>query len=88
MCFYILNKLYRFLNEVSIEHDLMNISQSELHEHDHAYFREKTDHKTHPKFKYYTEPQRVLSNIFHDRVVTENRWFYEAFYPEVLNCER
>ena len=85
---YILDKLYKFLNEKSFDHNLMNIAQSELVEHDHAYFRERTDHKTLPEFRYYTEPNRELPDTFHKRVVDENKWFYEAFYPEVLNNER
>jgi sulfotransferase len=85
---YILKKLYNFLVEDYFDHDLMNINQSELFEHDHAYFREKTDHETLPKFRFYSEPKRILSNEFHQRVVKENIWFYESFYPEVLNNER
>ena len=85
---YMLSKIYSFLNELYYDHNLKNIEQSTLFEHDHAYFREKTDHKTHPQFRYYSDPERKLSKIFHDRVVNENRWFYESFYPEVLNNER
>lgn len=82
--FYILNKLYNFLELPYFEHDLNNIQQSELFEHDHAYFREKTDHVTKPKFITYTEPKRNLPKEFHDRVIKENMWFYESFYPETL----
>jgi sulfotransferase len=85
---YMLKKLYNFLVEDYFDHDLMDINQSELFEHDHAYFREKTDHETLPKFRFYSEPKRILSNEFHERVVKENIWFYESFYPEVLNNER
>lgn len=85
---YILNKLYTFLNEEHFEHDLNNIRQSELFEHDHAYFREKTDHETLPQFRYYSESKRVLSEEFHQRVVKENLWFYNSFYPEVLSNEK
>jgi len=81
---YILKKLYRFIEEDYYEHDLDNISQSTLFEHDHAYFRERTDHITKPKFMFYTEPVRTLNNSFHERVLKEYRWFYESFYPEVL----
>lgn len=81
---YMLKKLYNFIEEDWFEHDLNNISQSALFEHDHAYFRERTDHVTKPKFEYYKEPNRTLSESFHESVVKKNRWFYESFYPEVL----
>lgn len=81
---YILNKLYNFLGIEPIIHDLNTIEQSELFEHDHAYFRERTDHITKTKFMYYSEPIRTLPEEFHNRVLKENRWFYEAFYPEEL----
>jgi sulfotransferase len=82
---YILKKVYNFLGEECYNHDLENIKQSELYEHDHAYFREKTDHVVQTRFQLYKEPVRSLSNEFHDRVIKENLWFYNAFYPEVLN---
>jgi sulfotransferase len=78
----ILKKLYTFLGEEWFEHDLNNISQSELYEHDNAYFRERTDHVTNPKFQYYKEPQRLLSTNFHANVMNEYAWFYEGFYPD------
>lgn len=82
---YMLRKIYNFLGEAYYNHDLNNIDQSVLFEHDHAYFRERTDHETLPKFRYYSEPVRLLSKDFHQRVVREHKWFYEAFYPEALN---
>jgi len=54
-------------------------------EHDHAYFRERTDHVTKSSFISYQQPKRTLSNEFHNRVINENQWFYNAFYPEVLS---
>ena len=80
----ILNKLYNFLGEPYFEHNLQNIKQSELFEHDHAYFREKTDHVTHSTFQYYKEPERKLLPSIHERIVKEYRWFYEGFYPDEL----
>jgi len=47
---YMLHKLYKFLDEPYFEHNLENIDQSLLFEHDHAYFRERTDHITESKF--------------------------------------
>jgi sulfotransferase len=78
-----LKQLYNFIGQEYYEHDLNNISQSELIEHDNAYFRERTDHTTHPKFQYYTEPNRSLSTTFHGNVLNEFKWFYEGFYPNV-----
>lgn len=80
---YMLDKIYNFLQEQKFVHDLNHINQSELVEHDHAYFRERTEHETLPKFRLYQEPVRTLSAEFHQRIVKEFNWFYEAFYPEV-----
>lgn len=81
---YMLNRIYDFLELPHYEHDLEHISQSEMFEHDNAYFRERTDHRTHPKLVPWSEPQRNLSPDFHRKVIESNRWFYQHFYPEVL----
>jgi sulfotransferase len=79
---YILKKLYNFLNQSYFEHDLKNISQSELFEHDHAYFREKTDHLVKKEFSYYHPVSRTLSESLQKRIVEEHQWFYKGFYPD------
>lgn len=81
----ILNDLCVFLDILPISHDLSNISQSELFEHDNVYFKQRSIHTTLSQFKYYTQPKRSLPDRFHQRVVEENRWYYEELYPEVLN---
>lgn len=80
-----LRKLYNFLELQWFDHDLNNIEQSELFEHDHSYFRERTDHVVQKKFRLFEEPKRSLSNVFQERTIKEHKWFYDAFYPEVLN---
>jgi len=81
---YILNKLYRHINENGYDHDLNNIQQSTLFEHDHAYFRERTDHVVKPKLEYRDKPNRVLSERFHKEILKNYSWFYEGFYPDEL----
>lgn len=82
---YILKKIYWFLNLNNYEHDLNNIKQNELFEHDNAYFRERTSHKVKPVFQTYKEPIRTLDRSFQEKIVKNNEWFYKSFYPEVLN---
>lgn len=82
-----LKKIYTFLGEEYYHHNLDVIEQSDLFEHDHAYFRERTEHVTETRFRLYSDPIRTLPDEFHKRVVKENIWFYEAFYPEVLKNE-
>jgi len=77
-----LHNIYSFLDMSYYEHDLNNISLSELFEHDNAYFRERTDHHTQPKLASWKPPVRLLSKDFHDKIVNNHRWFYEGFYPE------
>jgi sulfotransferase len=76
-----LNRIYNFLDINHFKHDLNNIEQSYMFEHDNAYFMERTEHKTHKKFLINHNPKRMLSQSFHDKIVNENRWFYDAFYP-------
>ncbi len=71
---YMLTKLYNFLNVDYYEHNLDRIEQAELFEHDHAYFRERTDHETLTSFRIYSEPKRTLSNEFHNRVIKQNNF--------------
>lgn len=77
----ILTDIYRFLELPLFEHDLYNIEQSRLYEHDHAYFREKTSHVVQSKMIEWQEPKRNLSTNFHEKVMNEHRWFYDGFYP-------
>jgi hypothetical protein len=81
---YMLQRIYSFLGLESYKHNLSNISQSAMFEHDNAYFREKTDHHTKPSLIPWKEPIRVLSDKFHQQVIKDNSWFYRSFYPEVL----
>lgn len=78
-------KLYNFLDEEYFQHDLNKIEQSQMFEHDHAYFRERTDHKTLPAFRYFEPPVRTLPESLHNRILKEYRWFYEGFYPDALS---
>ena len=79
-----LQNIYAFLGLSYYEHDLNHIEQSDLFEHDHAYFRERTDHHTQPQLMPWKEPTRSLSEGFHNKVITNHKWFYEGFYPDVL----
>jgi len=77
----VLDGIYKFFNLPRFNHDLYNIEQSALYEHDHAYFREKTSHVVKREMNRYTDPVRNLSDNFHDKVLNEHRWFYDGFYP-------
>jgi hypothetical protein len=79
-----LKLVHQFLDEQWYDYDLNNISQSGLFEHDHAYFRERTDHKTNPAFQYYKPPVRNLPDYFHAKILKEYDWFYKGFYPHEL----
>lgn len=83
-----LKQIYSFLNLDYFNHDLNDINQSELYEHDNAYFRERTSHKVKSSFMNWKEPRRILSENFHNNIVNRFTWYYEGFYPEVLNNER
>ena len=76
-----LDGIYKFLGLDRYNHDLNNIEQSALYEHDHAYFREKTSHVVKREMIKYNEPVRNLSDKFHSKVLNEHEWFYNGFYP-------
>jgi len=80
-----LDQVCSFLGIQSFDYDLYNIKQSELFEHDHAYFRERTSHKVHHTIIPWKEPNRVLSDSFHAKIIANHRWFYEGFYPNEIS---
>ena len=76
-----LDEVYSFLQLPLYQHDLNNIQQSNLFEHDHAYFREKTSHVVRRELT--DNPVvRNLSDNFHNRILSEHKWFYDGFYPD------
>lgn len=79
-----LNRVYDFLGEEKFAHDLNDIQQSELFEHDTVYFRERTSHKISPSILLKRKEPRVSHPDFHKMIVEQNALFYEMFYPEVL----
>lgn len=82
---FVLKDLYNFLNEDWFEHNLNDISQSELFEHDHAYFRERTDHKTISTFRQHQENRKHLSNNLEKMILENNKDFYKIFYPDAIS---
>lgn len=75
-----LSEMYQFLQLPLFDHDLNKIQQSDLFEHDNAYFREKTSHVVRRELT--NNPVvRNLSDSFHNKVLSEHKWFYDGFYP-------
>jgi hypothetical protein len=81
----IIKVIYKFLDLDYFNHNLNKIDQSFLFEHDHSYFREKVSHETYTEFREYSKPNRILDDNFHNKVIKENKWYFEYFYPEVLD---
>ena len=77
----VLKNVYDFLGVEWFQHDLNNIQQSTIFEHDNAYFREKTSHVVKPQLVNNSKSIRNLSQKFHNKVVSEHKWFYDGFYP-------
>ena len=78
---HVIGEMYKFLELPVFDHDLNNIQQSALYEHDNAYFREKTSHVVKPQLIGNNTPVRNLSRNFHSKVLNEHKWFYDGFYP-------
>jgi hypothetical protein len=79
-----LEDIYSFYGVQGFFHNLSNIKQSEMFEHDHAYFSEITCHKTEPVFKSWEDPVRALDPRLHESIINNNKWYYETFYKDVL----
>jgi len=82
-----LKQVENFLQIPAFNYDLNNIKQSELVEHDHSYFRERTSHTVQNSMIKWQEPKRLLSKDFHSNVINNHKWFYEGFYPGVIENE-
>ncbi len=79
-----INRVYSFLGEEKFQHDLNNIQQSSLYEHDTIYYRERTSHVVSPSILLKPKERRVSSDSYLNMIVERNIPYYEMFYPEVL----
>ena len=81
-----LKRIYNVLEHPYFEHELNNIQQSELFEHDHAYFRERTSHVIESSLIHKKIPERKYSKEMQERIIKEHIGFYQTFYPnKVVN---
>ena len=79
-----LQMIYKWLGEPNFEHDFDNIPKPDYYEHDTCY-RSLVSHKTRTKLDK-LEPRwpKVMTEEQSKMVIENNRWYYEAFYSEVL----
>tara|TARA_Y100001963_G_scaffold32365_1_gene44768 strand:- start:308 stop:1036 length:729 start_codon:yes stop_codon:yes gene_type:complete len=79
-----IQEIYQWLGEPNFEHDFDNIPKSDYYEHDTVY-RSLVSHKTRTKLEK-LEPRwpKVMTAEQSKRVIDNNRWYYETFYPEAL----
>ena len=76
--------IYEWLGEENFEHDFDNIPKPDYYEHDTVY-RSLVNHKTRTKLdKLESRWPKVMTEEQSKMVIENNRWYYEAFYPEVL----
>lgn len=80
-----LKDLYRYLGEKHYFHNLDNIEDPKVIEHDNVYFTDRTSHKIKPQFQYYKNPNRKMSLKAQEKLISNYYWFYETFYPEAIN---
>lgn len=78
-----LKQIHEFLDIQWFDYDLDNIQQSEIYEHDHAYFRERTSHKVQSSLTTYKQPDYQMSHELQRMIVNHNKDFYNMFYPEL-----
>lgn len=78
------NRVYSFLGEEKFSHNLNDIKQSELYEHDTIYYRERTSHKVSPSILLKSKEKRHSSDSYLNMIVERNIPYYQMFYPEIL----
>ena len=79
-----LYQIYQWLGEPNFEHDFDNIPEPDYKENDTTY-RSLVYHKTGTKLKK-LEPRwpKLMTEEQSVAVITNNKWYYETFYPEAL----
>jgi hypothetical protein len=81
----ILELLYHWLSEDYFDHNLDNIPDPEYQENYNCY-SSLVSHKTGNKFVKTTfNWSKFLTNDQSNLIINTNKWYYETFYPEVLN---
>ena len=80
-----LSNIYNWLGISYYDHDLNNIKNSEIYEHDTAY-RSLVTHKTSSKFEKVTPSYpTMLTEDQSATIITNNSEFYQFFYPEIYD---
>ena len=76
--------IYEWLGEEYFEHDFDNIPKPDYYEHDTTY-RALVSHKTGSKLEK-LEPRwpDLMTDAQSRKVIENNKWYYETFYPEAL----
>jgi len=79
-----LQMIYQWLGEPNFEHDFDNIPKPDYYEHDTVY-RSLVSHKTRTKLEK-LEPRwpDIMTEEQSRKVIENNKWYYETFYPESL----
>tara|TARA_B100000131_G_scaffold268362_1_gene267113 strand:+ start:262 stop:1089 length:828 start_codon:yes stop_codon:yes gene_type:complete len=80
----VLQNIYVWLGQEHFEHNLDNIAKSGYYEHDNVY-RSLVSHKVRKKLeKLETRWKKIMTKEQSNLVISNNRWYYETFYPEEL----
>lgn len=75
-------EIYDFLEIPSYSHDLNNITQGFYHDCIYLpYGHHKIKNKIEPKKEMYSK----LSDYIQERIISKYEWYYDYFYPEVIN---
>lgn len=79
-----LKSLYQWLEKDYYEHDLNNIQQSEVYEHDSIY-RALVSHETYPQYIQHPEEnwKKYLTEEQSQTILHNCQWYYQTFYPEL-----
>lgn len=76
-----LDKIYKFLDFSSFNHDFNNVEQKSFNDNPYLPWG---DHKIKNKVEYKEKKYEFLDKETEQSIIQNYRWFYELFYPEVL----
>lgn len=77
-----LSEIYEFLNLPQFEHDFNNIEQEYYNDNPYQPYG---CHKIKNSIEFKEESFSELRDDIQDLIIQEHRWYYEAFYPEVIS---
>ena len=80
-----ISEIYKFLSLSEFKNDLDNIEQIPYHD---SMFLPYGKHKINPKLQSFDPWNFDINKKSEDKIIQDNLWYYDEFYPEVLQVNK